>query len=445
MAENNSKRALITKVLFLIGIIVLIFIFAFALIKFVPKIVSGFASVGQFIASPFTSKTIKISSNNTDLNSGEKFILSWKYENNKDGDFSVRFDCKENLMLQIITDKGPKNMLCNTPYNVKKSTSVEFIASLEKQNTFVKFPVTIEYIDSDNKDVLASGEIELSVTHESENAGEVVIISEPVDTDDEENDEVITNNNTSPKPTNTNSTYYGPADLAISNAYALNDTAVTFTVSNIGGTASGVWYFNYTDPDGVTKLSPAQVSLSRGQGLRFTLTFDNDVDEGDVRIVIDPQNNIAENNRFNNTDIIQIEGGDGSGSSVDNDYDRNDDADLKVMSFEVGKLSGSRFTEDDEIDEDDEAAVRFIVKNIGGESTGSWKYTVSNLPYNNDDDYESKTQSSLRPGESREITLGFDNADEGNYDIKIEVDSDDDVDEENESNNTKTEELEVRN
>jgi subtilase family serine protease len=83
---------------------------------------------------------------------------------------------------------------------------------------------------------------------------------------------------------------------------------------------------------------------------------------------------------------------------------------------------------------------------MGGESTGSWKYTIKNLPYKNgDDEYESKNQSSLRPGESVEIIVGFDNPDKGDYKIEVKVDSDDDVDEESESNNKKTEDLEVKN
>lgn len=436
MAENNTKKVLITKILFLIGIIVLIFIFAFALIKIVPKIFSGLASVGQFVTSPFNSKTIKLSTDDKEINSGDKFILSWKYDTNKDGDYKISYKCQQDLSLQIVSAEGLKTLVCNNTYNLKQSKSIQLIASLKKQNTFVDLPIKIDFISSEDDSVLASGEITLGIKNESKNAGETIIISETVN----DNEIVDSNKNNSSTKQTIN---YGPADLAISNAYALNDTSITFTVSNIGGSASGVWYFNYTDPRGSTQTSPAQISLSRGQGLRFTLNFDRNIRGEDVRIVVDPQNSISESNRYNNTDIIKIEGGDGS--SIDNDYNSKDDADLRIMEMEVGRLSGSKFTEDDEIEEDDEAAVRFIVKNIGGESTGSWKYEITNLPYDNDDDFESKTQSSLRPGESREIIIGFDSPDEGNYDIKVKVDSDDDVDEESESNNTKTEELEVRN
>jgi len=435
MAEDNTKSGLLMKVLFLIGIIIIIFIFAFALIKFVPKLFSGFASVGQFVNSSLFSKSVKISSDNSELNSGDKFILSWKGGDDKNEDYFISYKCQENLNLQVATDNGLITLLCDKPLNLGKGTTVEAIATLKKLNTVADFIMTVESVDKATKKVLSSDEIELSFKNESVNEGAAATITaEPV-----EDKNITKTSNTG----STVSTNYGPADLAISDARAIDDDKVTFTVNNIGGAASGVWYFDYTNTDGDTKSSPAQISLARGQGLRFTLSFDNPT-KGDVRIFVDPKNNIGETKRYNNSEMISIRGG-GNGSSIDNDYNKNDDVDLKIMELEKGRISGSSFREDDQINESDEAAVRFTVKNIGGEPTGSWKYTITNLPYKNDDEYESETQSSLRPGESVEIIIGFDGVDEGDYKIKIEVDSDDDVDEESESNNTKSEDLEVVN
>ena len=107
-------------------------------------------------------------------------------------------------------------------------------------------------------------------------------------------------------------------------------------------------------------------------------------------------------------------------------------------------MSGSRFIEDDEINSDDTAAVRFVVKNQGGESTGSWKFEITNLPYDgSDDSYKSKSYSSLKPGQSLEVVAEFDGIDDGDYTLRLEVDSEDDVDEENERNNTESESIEV--
>jgi len=443
MPEKNTKKELITKILFIIGIIVLIFIFAFALIKFVPKVFSGLAAVGQFITSPFISKDIKITSNKTSLTSGDKFILNWKYAPKKDGDYNISYDCQENLTIQITSNKGAQTLLCGSQYNLKDIESAELTATLKKENTFVDLPVKIQYIDSENKSILASGEIKLSVKNETEDSSNTVITAEPVvdNTADTSTDSNSTKTNT--KTTSTNTYFnYGPADLAITNAYAINDDTLTFTISNIGGTASGIWYFDYINTDGRTETSPMQLSLSRGQAIKYTLRLDNNQSDENVKIIIDPNNSIYESNEANNRDTIEINGN--NSNNDDDDYNSDDDADLEITDFEVGKISSSdRFTEDDEIDTNDDAAVRFTVKNTGGESTGSWKYKITGLPYDNDDDKESKTQSSLRPGQSREITVTFTNPDEGNYTIKVKVDSDNDVDEESESNNTDSDRLEV--
>jgi hypothetical protein len=180
MAETNTKKELLTKILFIIGIIFLVFIFAFALVKLVPKVFSGIASVGQFITSSFISKEIKITANDTSLNSGDKFILKWKYEPNKDGDYNISYECEENLVIQISSNKGPQTLLCGTQYNLKDIESAELTATLKKLNAFADLPIKIEYVDSDTKSILASGEIKLSVKNETENASNAVIIAEPI-------------------------------------------------------------------------------------------------------------------------------------------------------------------------------------------------------------------------------------------------------------------------
>jgi len=450
MAETHTKKELITKVLFVIGVVILIFIFAYALFKFIPKVFSGFAAVGEFISSPFVSNSIKVSSSNTSLNSSDKFILSWKYEPKKDGDYNISYDCQQNLTIQISSENGPKTLLCNTKYNLKNAGSAELTATLKNQNTFVDLPVTIEYIDSDNKSVIASGSINLSVKNETTNASNTIIVSEPV-SDTSTVDSNTTNTSTSNSTNNTavkntGTINYGPADLAITNEYALNNNTITFTVSNVGGQPSGVWYFDYVSPNRGTESSPVQVSLSRGQGIRFTLNLDSNTSRGNVAILADPRNNIYETNKLNNVAAIAVNGNNDSSYYYNNDYNSNDRSDLEVTDFAVGRISSSdRFTEDDQISEDDDAAVQFTVKNIGGESTGSWRYEITNLPYDNNDSEESNLQSSLRPGESREITVGFNNPDQGSYTIKVKVDSGSDVREESESNNTDSARLKVTN
>ncbi len=435
MEGKTSIKDLVLKVLFIIGIIIIIVILAFSVIRFVPKVFSSFASVASLVSSPFTSE-IEVKSNSSELNTNDTFALTWEYKPKEIGDYYFRYDCVEGVSINIISNEGVKGMLCNTQYNLGTSKNANFKVNLNKKNSFVDFPVVIEYASNSGSDVKASGKLTLSVKNEG------VVTPNSLSSATITNSEIInTNPTTNPAPQNTNTTYTSKADLSVMNVSS-NNNQVSFTVMNVGGQSTGIWYFSYLISGESLVYSNPQMSLRSGEGIRYTLTFDNESDES-VTVIVDAARSVNESNESNNSFTTNFDGT-GNGNS-NSSYDKNDDANLEITSLEVGRMNGNSFREDDEIDDSDEAAVRFIVKNTGGENTGSWRYEITNTPYDNDDDYRSNNQSSLRPGESREIIISFDNIDEGNYSIKVEVDSDDDVDEESERDNTESEKLEVTN
>lgn len=424
-------KNIFTKALFILGILIVVFILAFAVVKILPKVFSGFANVGSAIKSPFQDKTIDLTVNNDDLKSGETTAVFWDYEIPEDGSYEIRYNCIDNLQVTATFTDGTKRLLCNTPYKISSDiNSVEITPTLTKANTLVDLPLYIKFANESGK-VLADGNTKISVTNkkDAELASTATIIKtekvSPV---------------TTTKPVTTNVYVPRYPDLAISNLVVVENGIVSFTVSNTGNGASGMWYFAYTTPDKETSLSPAQLSLNAGDAVRFTLRF-NGMRTGDVKIQIDPANIIGETNENNNAISARV-AGTVVDNDDDNDYNSNDDADLEIVSFEVGRMNGSSFREDDTIDENDDAAVKFTVKNVGGESTGTWKFEIENTP-DDGDDYESRTQASLRPGQSATITVKFNNPDIGKYKMKLVVDSDDDVDEEDEDNNDETETLEV--
>lgn len=122
--------------------------------------------------------------------------------------------------------------------------------------------------------------------------------------------------------------------------------------------------------------------------------------------------------------------------------------DLTVTITEVGYLrtsSTSSFREDNEVPEGERAAFRFVVRNIGTNISGQWRFRAE-LPTEDSDDEEfhSPYQEGLMPGASKTFTLGFDNPDPGNNRrIEIEVDENNRVAESNERNNTDSETIDV--
>jgi len=452
MSENTQKyKPIILKSLFIIMILVIIVLLAFAVIRFIPFMFSSFASVGSSVKSPFSSDVeIRLSEN--DLNSNEAFRLYWEYKGSKEGTFNLNYECAPNLGL-VVVDENNTELKCDTNYPLSASDKfIDLKAVSARENTYTESKISVAYIDGTGEEVSSASEA-FSVTNEgsapvNDLSGSATISSQGVNTgggDTSNNDNVDTDDSTNSNTPNNNQTVSNvPADLAIFNARAISDTIVVFDVTNIGGRSSGNWNFSYTIPGEGLQTSPLQLSLTPGATIRYTLTFD-DIPSGNAVISVDPTNSIRENSETNNITTVFVRGDGGNGDSSDNNYDSDDEADLVIRNLEAGYMSGSRFREDDDIDERDDAAIRFEVVNIGGESTGTWRFEIDGTPYDDsNNDYRSGRQSSLRPGESRIITVEFENPDAGRYNIEVEVDSDDDVDEENERNNDDSVRLRVR-
>ena len=464
--EKPRRRGILSKVLFVGGILVILILLAWAVLNFVPAIFSSLANVGSSIGSGLSNNSddITVLVNDNDLNNGDQFSVYWRFTPTESGFYSISHECVDGIMFDVQLNQDTKRLICNLPMTLPENTaSVNLIAYNNKANSFADVPVIVEFTPTGSTDSLYSGETivtikngDSSVSSSDTPDGDLssaTITSEPVsDTGSQQTtNEPQSQPQTVVQPTTPIYVSQTAADLAISNLYSYPyQSAFQFDVYNIGGQNSGVWQFSYTDPSegGRTQYSPLQPSLAPGQGMRFSLAFNSQEDDAEVVYIrIDPSNTIFENSENNNTGTVTVTGY-GTGinyynNNNNNYYNSNDDADLEIEDLEVGRISGNRFIEDDSVDEGDDIAIRFEVRNVGGESTGSWRFEIRNLPFDDDDDYRSSRQSSLRPGEWEEYIVEFDNVDEGNYTIRVEVDSDDDVDEEEEDNNDDSVRLEV--
>jgi plastocyanin len=426
MAEANSSlaRSLVGKILFVVGVLILLAFLAWAVLKVVPKIVSSIAGVGGSVSGIFSSDEVTASVSPQTVESGDDATLTWGYDGSAAGSFSLSYDCAEGLNVKMQRGGSTKTLTCETEYSLgTKNGEAVLTPSLSEDERLVDMDLRVVF-ENTQGDVLGEDRTLLTVT-----AGD-----EEDDLDEaDEGDEAATEGTVEYEaPVSTGGTHYtapsGPADLAVLNYAVDSGNRLQFTVLNQGARSTGQWYFTYTTPTDPedTFLSPAMANLNPGDTLRVTVRF-GEVDSGShtVDVWVDPYGYITETNESNNRFSVSVRG---SGSS---NGGGNDDANLEIDELESGRLDGRSFREDDEIDEGDEAAVRFVVENTGDEDTGSWRYEVQ-LP---GDDYRSGRQDSLEPGESQEIIVGFDELDSGTYTIRVEVDSDDDVDEEEEGDN----------
>lgn len=478
MAETSHTRSILSKVLFIGGIIIILVLLAWAIISFVPAIFSSLSGAGSYFKNlGKTGGDITVLTNDNDLATGDRFSAYWQFSPTEAGTYSITHECVNGASFDIHIGTETKRLICNTPLSLPANTvNVELTAYNGNTNTFVDVPIKVYYTVTGENAPQYNGETTVTVRNGNASVAEngaptsgtlssATITSQPVSSGSTQTSGSQTGTQTSGStqaqpmsvvntPTYTYNAPTGRADLAISNIYSIpGQSALQFDVYNIGGGTTGIWQFAYSDPSqgGKTQYSPAQISLGAGQGIRFTLSFSGQSRTNEtVALFVDPANIVAENSESNNTASVvvtgRVTGSNGNtGGSSNGDYNSNDDADLVFDELEVGYLSGNNFREDDELDEGDDAAIRFEVRNKGGENSGSWRFEVTNMPFDDDDDYQSPSQASLRPGEIRVVTLEFENIDEGTYSIRVELDSRDDVDEESESNNTKTVRLDVEN
>lgn len=463
MSNSTGIRGMLSKILFVGGIVIILILLAWAVINFVPAIFSSLANVGSSIKNVAKSdnSAISVLVNDKDLSNGERFSTYWQYTPETSGTYNISYDCIDGIGFDLHLADTTRRLICETPFRLTSDTvSVELTAYNSKADSFVDVPIMIEFTPDSSSEKSFSGKTTVTITNDSTSP------NTPADGDLSSTtitQEEITNTSSDstptaqPKsvvsvPTYTYVGNTGRADLAISNVYSYpNQSAFQFDVYNIGSNYSGNWQFSYTDPSGNGSLqySPVQISLAPGQGMRFTLSFYGQAHSADTVVVrLDPQNVVIESSENNNIASVVVTGySNNNNNNNSNNGDWRGDADLVIKNLEVGRMSGNRFIEDDEAEEGDDIAIRFEVQNQGGEYAGNWRFEIRNLPFDgtSDDEYRSSRQSSLRPGENSEIIVEFDNIDEGNYNIRVEVDSDDDVDEEDEDNNDDTVRLEVNN
>ncbi len=121
-------------------------------------------------------------------------------------------------------------------------------------------------------------------------------------------------------------------------------------------------------------------------------------------------------------------------------------SDLVVSINAVGYLatsSADSFVASATVPSGTRAAVRFTIKNIGTNVSGSWRFSA-NIPTQSFYLFQSLPQQSLNPNDSIDYVLGFDQANKGAQTITVNADYEHTVAEPNETNNTATAQVTVQ-
>lgn len=404
--DIRSSRAYKFIIGFIIAIALIIFIISsiVLVIKIVPDTFSLVASTFQSVTSDEDTSSPAISLDKTSISSGDSIKFSWS-ELNQNSKYSLIFFCSDS---SVSMRAYGRDFSCGDYIEIDNNDSSENILfSTEKENGEVTIVFESENEDGDIKSIQ-----EVVVNISNDNFDDVEVTTTTTNT----------------------TTISNTRDLYV-RILGSGDNFVQFEVRNQGNLSTGLWQFraiiptvNVSDRIFISNIQP---SLVGGTGIVYTMTFNN-TEDGTFVVQVDPNNNVSETNESNNQASVRISGD-------NNNLSSGDDADFDIDLLGYGRMSGNRFIETRNIDQNDELAIQFRVRNVGGETTDDWRFEVDSEDPDGDDslDFRSRRYAELAPGEYRDIVISFDNLpDDGEYELRIEVDPDKDTNEETRSNNS---------
>src|SRR3989344_8983313 len=309
--QESRSMAMLSHALAIIGFIILIIIVVWGLVR-----IASLSSISW--GSIFSSKPRVEVTAPKNATSGESVALSWKYTGKEAGTFSFLYKCAQNVYL-LTNKSGAGNVMtkipCGTAINVGSSTAATVVPV---NNTEASVPVsmTIMFASQDGK-------------ARAEGAAIVDVAPATVTTPPAETREKPATKPTTSKPSYSEKPAValvphaasGPADLQVhmitvgvmhpSGALInrmptspLDIIGVEFDIANVGGIATGSWYFSASLPTGGSVYpyhSPTQISLQPGEHIVSVLRFSPNMRPGTITITADPSNILREANKTNNT------------------------------------------------------------------------------------------------------------------------------------------------
>ena len=302
MNKEVSPVQIALRIVLIIIVIVVLLLVSFALVRFVPKLVTSFSSFRDLFGG---KERLVVALDKKTINLGESATLSVKQTGGKGGgQYVLSYSCAKidsRTSLKISSDDESEVIGCDKSFilPIAPSAPSSEIFNLEPRGDYKSYeqPMTITV-----KHVTASSTIASTANLTLTISGEKDVVE-----DDDTKEETVASSTLrfGPKPVEDKPVVKTPADLTVSvgslNVDNNGKATLMFYVTNKGGSNSGSWTFSSNLPrDGQTVYnSPLQSSIPPGGTSTMYLTFYN-AKSGNVTVSIDPNNNVKESNENNN-------------------------------------------------------------------------------------------------------------------------------------------------
>ncbi len=462
---NNREEVVIEKqpnttlkVIVLVILIALLITGILLPIKLVPNAVT---SIKNGFSSLFGGgETATLTTDKSEINSGEAFTLSWDGKHKDNGSYVLTYACKDGVHMQTSIYQPNQEVPCDSQYYFSPNDNRIDLSIFSENNRFIDVPVSLSFLANDSTEVKTLASTTLTITNVNvadsrQNITGTSTTPTPVTvatstTPVEPTTPAPVATTPAPKPTITRthrvSNPNGTADLSVQitdigyldpvtaqfvsspTIYGNARAAAKFVVTNNGDKNTGAWNFTATLPtvDHPTYTAYNQPNLGPGDGIVYTLGFDkiNQTLDNVISIAVDSNNQVVETSETNNTSSVHIANLSGTNNGTPTNVG-GADLTVKITSIPSYTYANSRVN------------VQFEVQNIGDQTVNSWRFTA-NLPTGDSNSfYTSEYQAPLAPGAKIIFNLGFDRTQyQGNNNVSITVDPYNNVSEVNENNNS---------
>lgn len=284
---HEDRKAAVLKTLAIIGFVAAVIITAWLAVQAVRLLPAAFSTLATLIESrENATEDLEVIGTESIVNAGQTLTVSWT-PLTQSGTYTFSYECAEGVSATITGARGEMSAVgCDTEIALPEGEHRMAITFASEKRRFTDVKYAIGFIPEGSDTLLHERANTITVVNPTISARGVAT---------EETPETVPEVEETPaaEPEVRPATTPGYADLAVSlvsltvydahthtavPAYSAkrgDRVAAQFSVTNLGGQTSGIWYFDATLPsaDTTTFLSPAQDPLAPQAGRLFTLEF----------------------------------------------------------------------------------------------------------------------------------------------------------------------------
>lgn len=328
------------KSLSIVGLIAVLAVISYGLVKATPAIIRGIASAAVSLSSVFIpAEKLTVASDTYTIASGGQFTLKWNLDTTSTtpvgGSYTISYPCMDGVHLEAAGHGSSDIVFCNTVFHFLNDNNSLTLSGFSTKGATVNLPVTVYF--TRNQESSPSTQATATITITGETSADAV--KPPVKPSTNANTGNTSSNATTgglngtfqtsqieqipgTGVANAASNPNGNIDLTaniLETGYIDKTTlafvaakevkpdqraAIRFEIVNLGSKAAKDWTFAAVLPTfpGYIFQSNTQQTLMPGDRVQFTLGFDSIIKKAENEFVInvDPLGSVQETNKNNN-------------------------------------------------------------------------------------------------------------------------------------------------